>query len=533
MKKILTKSGSLFLAFLMLISIVGGMNITALAKSSVHEIAPNDVINENIGSSDETHIFNYVNTFPEGASRVRVKITSTKPLVIYAEDEVDKHYTSDNKFDGYFLINEHKTKSFIIKSDTAKNGSKADIDYTISLVDATPTVSIEKYWFVRDKLSLKLTGNGFTSFKIDYSANKDMSESETVYANNDAEIILEAGKAHYINACVYYKNKYGEFFFKKWNAPKEFSAKNRALLPTDSEKACIAEYKGTFTNRNEKVLVKFESYAENTDRATYLIVLNSTSKKTSLTNPDLGVNVSTKSKKKILVSTKNKKSLVFTYTPALTASQKFSNFNYCVTVYEVTPYARNVTARRQNSSLFTYKIKWKAPVKSDIKAHTGYYVQLSETEDFKDATETKIRSGLYRNIKIEDPRKAYYVRVVTVRKYKKNGKYVTDKFIPNSYKKIEKALVPTEITKLTSKKTSIRVYYNKVKKAKYEIQYSTDPSMNDPAVTKTVTTSSASKTINKLKKGTAYYVRVRTFAERNGKIYRTAWSEIKSITTKK
>ena len=67
----------------------------------------------------------------------------------------------------------------------------------------------------------------------------------------------------------------------------------------------------------------------------------------------------------------------------------------------------------------------------------------------------------------------------------------------------------------------------------YEVQYSTSSSMSG-AVTKKLTANKPDTlTVNKLKSGKKYYVRVRSYTNVNGEVYYGDWSDVKSITTAK
>ena len=68
----------------------------------------------------------------------------------------------------------------------------------------------------------------------------------------------------------------------------------------------------------------------------------------------------------------------------------------------------------------------------------------------------------------------------------------------------------------------------------YQIQYSTNSKFASGNKTVTVKgNSTLNKTVNKLKAGTTYYVRVRTYKTVNGKNYYSKWSTAKTVKTKK
>ncbi len=90
--------------------------------------------------------------------------------------------------------------------------------------------------------------------------------------------------------------------------------------------------------------------------------------------------------------------------------------------------------------------------------------------------------------------------------------------------------VKTKIKKVTPKKTSVKINYKKVKGHTYQIQYSKKKNFKNATI---VNTKKTTYTIKKLKKGTKYYVRVRTTKKNMiGEAIYSKWVK-KSIKTKK
>lgn len=117
---------------------------------------------------------------------------------------------------------------------------------------------------------------------------------------------------------------------------------------------------------------------------------------------------------------------------------------------------------------------------------------------------------------------------------KKPGKYnlkVTFKGNYSGSKTISYTIKPAKasVTTKALSKSSAKVSFKKVAGIDgYQIQYSTSPSFKK-ATTVKINKSSTSSTLNKLKKKTKYYVRVRSYA---GSVY-SDWSATKTVTTKK
>lgn len=128
----------------------------------------------------------------------------------------------------------------------------------------------------------------------------------------------------------------------------------------------------------------------------------------------------------------------------------------------------------------------------------------------------------------------------------KNGKYLAYATYINKdgKKSTPVATIKTGKTKITSvgkvkkvskksKKYKVTIKYKKVASAyKYQIQYSTGKKFKT-SKTKTKYTSKTSYTIQKLKKKTRYYIRVRAYRYQFGYRIYGAWSKIKTVKTKK
>jgi hypothetical protein len=94
----------------------------------------------------------------------------------------------------------------------------------------------------------------------------------------------------------------------------------------------------------------------------------------------------------------------------------------------------------------------------------------------------------------------------------------------------------TSISSLTAKSKGFTVKWSKqaTQTTGYQIQYSTDKNFKKNNKTVTVSkNSTVSKTISKLSAKKKYYVRIRTYKTVSKTNYYSAWSSVKSVTTKK
>ncbi|MBR3785457.1 MAG: fibronectin type III domain-containing protein [Firmicutes bacterium] len=101
-----------------------------------------------------------------------------------------------------------------------------------------------------------------------------------------------------------------------------------------------------------------------------------------------------------------------------------------------------------------------------------------------------------------------------------------------SYKINPKAVT---LKSLTAGKKSIKVKWNKAtaETSGYRIAYSTNKNFKNVKYVKVTKKSQAVKTIKNLKAGKKYYVKIRAYKTSGGKTYYSAWSKVKSVTTKK
>ncbi|MCR5343569.1 MAG: fibronectin type III domain-containing protein [Butyrivibrio sp.] len=106
---------------------------------------------------------------------------------------------------------------------------------------------------------------------------------------------------------------------------------------------------------------------------------------------------------------------------------------------------------------------------------------------------------------------------------------VTEEVIDSKQKK-------TSISELTARKKAITVSWKKQSKGGikgYEIQYSTNKKFEENVKTvKIGKVKTTKKTIKKLKSGKKYYVRIRTYKEKDGGMVYSKWSKKKSIKVK-
>ncbi len=95
-----------------------------------------------------------------------------------------------------------------------------------------------------------------------------------------------------------------------------------------------------------------------------------------------------------------------------------------------------------------------------------------------------------------------------------------------------KAPAKTSIKKITAGKKQLKISWKKKSCTGYQIQLATNKKFTKNVKTVTVKGSSAAKTVKKLKANKKYYVRVRTYKAFNGTNLYSAWSKVKTKSTK-
>jgi hypothetical protein len=108
----------------------------------------------------------------------------------------------------------------------------------------------------------------------------------------------------------------------------------------------------------------------------------------------------------------------------------------------------------------------------------------------------------------------------------------------NTKTKTVKDLPAISISKTARSKTKCTVSWKKLSKknrkkiSKIQIEYSTDKKFRKNVKTVTAKNTASSKTINKLKAGKTYYVRIRAYTKKAKTVHVSKWSKVKTIKRK-
>lgn len=172
----------------------------------------------------------------------------------------------------------------------------------------------------------------------------------------------------------------------------------------------------------------------------------------------------------------------------------------------------------------------KAPVsqKKNVTLDKGtYYICVNSDAKYK-LSWSKLtqkncnHSFTHQYIKATYTKKGYQLNVCSICGYKYKSNYSAKKTLsaPALYS-----------LKKGSKKISVS-FGRSFNATGYQIQYSTSKKFSGKSVKK-ITTKNLTKSITNLKGRTKYYVRIRAYKKVDGKTVFSAWSDIKSVTTKK
>lgn len=165
---------------------------------------------------------------------------------------------------------------------------------------------------------------------------------------------------------------------------------------------------------------------------------------------------------------------------------------------------------------------------------SSYQLRYSKKSDMSDAKTITVKNSV---TKVKVPLTGatrYYVqmRSVVTLPERKTSVYSSWSNKVNELTKPQKMVISSTSTPST---TSIKASWKTVTATSYQLQYATKSNFSNKK-TVTLSKSTKSKTISKLKKGTTYYVRIRAYVTYNGtKIY-GSWSDVKKqkiYTTKK
>ena len=161
------------------------------------------------------------------------------------------------------------------------------------------------------------------------------------------------------------------------------------------------------------------------------------------------------------------------------------------------------------------------------KKTSGYQIQYSTSPKFAKnnksfTTKTNVAGKTVKNLKADT---TYYFRIRT---YKKKAGFP----YYSGWSQVKHAKTAKLNPKGTSLKkvkvagtSSIKVYWNRQTKntSGYQIQYSTSPEFEKNNKSFTAKPKVTGKTVKKLKAGTTYYFRIRTYRKVKGKVYFSGW----------
>ena len=191
----------------------------------------------------------------------------------------------------------------------------------------------------------------------------------------------------------------------------------------------------------------------------------------------------------------------------------------------------------------TGKGKYKDVIKSSTVKYHIFKITAVKLSKYSFTYNGKVRKPTVTNVIINDGKgnktltKKYY-KVTFTKGCKKVGTYNAKVTLRNGYsgnKTVKFKINPDNATKmsLSSGKKKLTVKWKTAKQASgYQLQYSTSKNFKNAKKVNVKGAKKTGKTIKKLKKGTKYYVRIRTYKIVKGKTYYSSWSKAKTVKTK-
>lgn len=525
------KITSIFLSLVMIFSVFSGVSLTAYAQTQAIRIAFGTKYTKTIENSGETHTYYYINDSKDESMRVKVSISSNKPIVMKIGNK--NYYTdSNNNYTGTFLSLPNKTTKFEIMLNTDKNGKSANFKYSVTFSDVTPTEKIAATMVTNDNVKFFwYKYNGADGYQCEFSFKNDMSngqKKETEKTNcsikvSPEEIIYFRVRAYKIGA----NNKY----YFKWSNIASVNLIHTSDNSKSGEKTLVKKINVTFTSQSS-----YANYDVPTSKSTdklYLFEYTSTNYPIQIAFPDLKESHHGTNGDITLYAAMDKAAnpITVNVAPYTDSELTFKNTDCEINIYDITPMSDITYYRRDNSYI---NLAWKeANKESDVE---GYIVQWSETADFKTYKQQdygkNAKNGTVSGLNIN---KGYYIRVVPYNYLSVNNRQKLYKYVPSSAQYIAPIInkvnvKATSIKKLSKGKKSFKAVWKSIGGVNgYQLQYSTKKNMKGA---KSVNVNGAKTTIKKLKKNKKYYVRVRAYKVVNGKKYYSNWSKIKSVKTK-
>ncbi|MCD7884658.1 MAG: leucine-rich repeat protein [Lachnospiraceae bacterium] len=197
-----------------------------------------------------------------------------------------------------------------------------------------------------------------------------------------------------------------------------------------------------------------------------------------------------------------------------------SNYNAAsktVTI-KVTLAAGKISSLKNTSSGIT--IKW-----SKVTGASGYYIYRKTASGTYQRIKT-IKSGStlsYTDKTVKSKNGTTYLYAVKPYSGSTKGSYVSSTVVRLTGTSL------SSVKNASSKKMTVK-WTKKTKVTGYQIQYSTSSTFaSGNTAVKVSGSTKVSKTISSLKKGTTYYVRIRTYKTVSGKNYYSAWSSVEKV----
>ena len=224
----LKKFTSLFLALIMMLSVFGGLNMTAMAKDWKSDSVILDQVSVTLTDGDvRTTSLNFEKRY----NYIDVVITSDYPMdvmVVSSPNDTINSYNITRKTHSFTNCD----GSFSIK---VRKGSNApvgvDLTYTLTIYNRTPITSFKKVVAKKKGFRVDLKKkSGVTGYQIQYARNSKFTKNKKTVtikgAKNTSKTIkkLKANKKYYVRVRTYSTYE-GTRYYSPWSKAKTVTTK--------------------------------------------------------------------------------------------------------------------------------------------------------------------------------------------------------------------------------------------------------------------------------------------------------------------
>ena len=229
MKTKATKITSLLLALVMMLSVFGGVNLTAFAQSFDCNIKFGTKYQEVVENVSDEHRYRIYNDRTYDSVMVKMVVHSSKSIRIDFDLGADVQYTNGKDFVHYYIMSPNSAATFAVSSDFMTNGWETNFSYDITFYDATPLTEITSTSANSNKIELTCKSvSGVDGYQIAIATKSDFSNQKVFNGAGNVGTLsnLSANCVYYVRACCYDGNNYFP-----WSKPVKVKTTGKTITP--------------------------------------------------------------------------------------------------------------------------------------------------------------------------------------------------------------------------------------------------------------------------------------------------------------